>query len=133
MAIFMRILLRAGPLAGVGALILGLLHWFFHISLIELHMFFGFLVTLTLLTAGLVAVFSQTLRVLGVIAIVFALIVPAFGLKQMQILIGDFHWLIQVAHLLVGAAAVTLTERICEQYIQIKQKQVASKEAVKVS
>jgi uncharacterized membrane protein YuzA (DUF378 family) len=42
---------------------------------------------------------------------VFALIVPVFGITQMQILVGDFHTLIRVAHLLVGAAAVILTER----------------------
>ncbi|HLZ60063.1 MAG TPA: hypothetical protein VKR06_24200 [Ktedonosporobacter sp.] len=133
MSIFMRILLRTGPLAGIGALILGLLNWFFHINFIEIHMLFGFLVTLTLLIVGSVAVFTKGLRVLGVIAIVFALIVPVFGINQMQILMGGFHWLIQVAHLLVGAAAVILTERIGEQYIQIKQKLVAGQEAVKVS
>jgi hypothetical protein len=47
--------------------------------------------------------------------------------------VGDFHWLIRVAHLLVGVAAVSLTERICEQYMQIKQKLVAGKEAVQAS
>jgi hypothetical protein len=133
MSIFMRILMRAGQLAGIGAVTLGLLHWFFSISFIELHMLFGVLVTLALLIAGSVAVFTKGLRVLGAMAMVFALIVPAFGLNQMLILVGDFHWLIQVAHLLVGAAAVILTERIGEQYMQIKQKLVAGKEAVKVS
>ena len=133
MSIFMRILMRTGQLAGIGAVILGLLHWFFRISFIEIHMFFGFLVTLALLIAGSVAIFTKGLRILGAIAIVFALIVPAFGITQMQILVGDFHWLIRVAHLLVGVAAVSLTGRICEQYMQIKQKLVAGKEAVKAS
>lgn len=133
MSIFIRILLRTGQLAWVGAIILGLLHWFFHISFIEIHMLFGFLVTLALLIAGSVAVFTRGLRVLGVMAIVFALIVPAFGMTQMLILVGDFHWLIQVAHLLVGVAAVILTERISKQYMQIKQKLVTGKEAVKAA
>jgi hypothetical protein len=66
MSMFMRILIRTGQLAGIGALILGLLNWFFHMSFIELHMLFGFLVTLALLTAGLVAIFTQRLRILGV-------------------------------------------------------------------
>ena len=93
-------------------------------------MLFGVVVTLALLIAGSVAVFTKGLRVLGAIAIVLALIVPVFGITQMQILVGDFHWLIRVAHLLVGVAAVSLTERICEQ---IKQKLVAGKEAVQAS
>jgi len=133
MSIFIRILMWTGPLAGIGAITLGLLHWFFRISFLQIHMLFGLLVTLTLLIAGIVAVFTKRLRVLGAIAIVVALIVPVFGVTQMQILVGDFHWLIRVAHLLVGAAAVSLTERICGQYMQIKQKLVAGKEAVKAS
>src|SRR5262245_24505743 len=130
MSMFIRILMRTGPLAGIGAITLGLLHWFFHISFIGIHMLFGVLVTLALLSAGSVAVFTKGLRVLGAIAIVLALIVPVFGITQMQILVGDLHTLIRVAHLLVGVAAVSLTGRICEQ---IKQKVVAGKEAVKAS
>jgi len=128
MSIFIRILSWTGPLAGIGAITLGLLHWFFRISFLQIHMLFGVFVTLALLIAGSVAVFTKGLRVLGAIAIVFALIVPVFGITQMQILVGDFHWLIRVAHLLVGVAAVSLTERICGQYMQIKKKLVAGKE-----
>jgi hypothetical protein len=123
--------MRTGQLAWIGAITLGLLHWFFHISFIGIHMLFGILVTLALLIAGGIAVFTTKLRVLGVIAIVFAPIVPVFGLTQMLILVGNFHWLIQIAHLLVGTTAVILIERICEQYKQIKQKPITSKEVVK--
>lgn len=130
---FMRILMLTGQLAGVGAIILGLLNWFFHISFIEIHMLFGVIVTLALLTVGLLAVFTRELRALGIVVVVFALIVPMFGINQVQILMGNFHWLIQVAHLLVGMAAVTLIERIGKQYVQVKQKPVADKEAIKVS
>ncbi|QBD77039.1 hypothetical protein EPA93_13910 [Ktedonosporobacter rubrisoli] len=133
MSIFIRILMRAGQLAGVGALILGLLHWFFHISFIEIHMLFGFLVALALLVAGIVAIFTRGLRVLGIVAIVMTIIVPVFGRTQMLILTGDFHWLIRVAHLLIGAAAVILIERICGQYIESTQKLVAGKEVIQVS
>ena len=133
MSIFIRILMWTRLVAGIGAMILGLLHWFFHISFLQIHMLFGVLVTLALLIAGSVAVFTKGLRVLGAIAVVFALIVPVFGISQMQILVGDFHWLIRVAHLLVGAAAVILTERIGKQDMQIKEKLVAGKEVVKVS
>lgn len=133
MAKFMQILMRTGQLAGVGAVTLGLLNWFFHINFIEIHMLFGVLVTLALLITGIVAVFARGLRVLGAISIVLALIVPVFGRTQMLILVGDLHWLIQVAHLLVGATAVILIERIGEQYMQTKKKLVAGKEVVKVA
>lgn len=133
MQTFMRILIWAGQLAGLGAITLGLLHWFFHISFINLHMLFGILVTLALLTIGIVAIFTRKLRVLGVIAVVFALVVPVFGRTQMLILVGNFHWLIQVAHLLVGATAVTLIEGLGKRYEQIKQKPLTSKETVQIS
>lgn len=133
MSTFMRILKWTGQLAGIGAVALGLLHWFFHVDWIEMHMLFGVIVTLALLTTGGVAVFTKGLRVLGAIAMVFALIVPVFGINQMLILAGDFHWLIQVAHLLVGAAAVVLSKRICDQHMQIKQKMTKVKEAVKLA
>ena len=122
MSIFIRILMWTRLVAGIGAITLGLLHWFFRISFLQIHVLFGVLVTLTLLIASIVAVFTKGLRVLGATAIVFALIVPVFGVTQMQILVGDFHWLIRVAHLLVGAAAVSLTARICGQYMQVRQK-----------
>jgi hypothetical protein len=91
LSIFMRILMRTEQLAGIGAVTLGLLHWFFHMSFLGIHMLFGLLVALALLIAGSVTVFTRGLRVLGVMAIVFALIVPVFGRTQMLILVGDFH------------------------------------------
>jgi hypothetical protein len=125
MSIFIRILLWTRLLAGIGAMTLGLLHWFFRISFIEIHVLFGLLITLALLIPGIVAVFTKGLRVLGAIAIVFALIVPVFGITQMQILVGDFHWLIRVAHLLVGVAAVSLTERICQRLLGLKPRSLS--------
>lgn len=133
MSLFMRSLMRIGPLAGTGAITLGLLHWFFDISFLQLHMLLGVVVTLALLTSGSVAVCTKGLRLQGASAIVFALVVPVFGITQMQILVGDFHWLIRVAHLLVGAAAVIFTEQIGRHYIELKQKPVAGKEVLQAS
>lgn len=56
---------------------------------------------------------------MGMAAVALAPVVPLFGMTQTQILVGDLHWLIRVAHLLVGFAAVGLTERIGERYSQI--------------
>lgn len=133
MSLFVNILKWTGPLAGIGAMLLGLLHWFFHISFLELHMLFGVLVTLALLLSGIVGLFTTKLRILGAIGIVFAFIVPVFGVTQAQILVGNFHWLVRLAHLLVGVAAIELTERICGQYLQIKQQQIAGKEGVQAA
>lgn len=97
-------------------------------------MLLGVFVTLALLIAGSVTVFTRGLRrVLGAIAVVFALFVPVFGRTQMLILVGNFHWLIQVAHLLVGVSAVILIENLCRQYMRLRQKPVVSTEAIQAS
>ena len=119
MATLIRITKFAGPAAGIGALTLGLMHWFLNISFIGLHIFFGAVVTLALLVTGIVGLSISGLRVMGMAAVALAPVVPLFGMTQTQILVGDLHWLIRVAHLLVGFAAVGLTERIGERYSQI--------------
>ncbi len=133
MAALMRFLSWIGPLAGIGAMALGLLHWFLHISFLELHILFGSVVTLALLASGVVALFTRGLRAMGVLALVCAFIVPAFGMAQMQLLVGELHWLVRVAHLLVGAAAVGLTERICGRYAQLRQRRGADEPAAQAS
>ena len=53
---------------------------------------------------------------------IYALVVPVFGLTQTLILIGDVHWLIQVAHLLLGIGAMVLIRRIEKRYQHLQGK-----------
>ncbi|HLV98086.1 MAG TPA: hypothetical protein VKT82_05360 [Ktedonobacterales bacterium] len=110
-----------GSIAGLGALTLGLLFWIANIDFISLHMLFGIIVALSLLTLGLVALFSKGLRLLGGVGVVYALVVPIFGLTQDQILDTDAHWIIQAAHLLVGIGALALIGIISTRYQRHKQ------------
>jgi hypothetical protein len=45
-----------------------------------------------------------------VLVIVWGVIVLVLGLTQTQLLPGDFHWVIQVLHLLVGLGAIGQAE-----------------------
>lgn len=108
-------------IAGLGALVLGLLFWFFQVDLINIHMLFGLTVALTLLIISLLAVFTKGMRVLGIIGIVYAFILPVFGLNQMLLLTGNLHWLIQVAHLLVGIGALAYAGTLGVRYKRLKQ------------
>ena len=83
-------------------------------------MLLGLIVALSLLVLGIIAVFTRGLRVLGAVGIVYALIVPAFGLTQSTMLIGNLHWLIQTAHLLVGLGALALIGIIGARYLRLK-------------
>jgi hypothetical protein len=48
-------------------------------------------------------------------------ILPVFGLTQSRLLVGNMHWLIQVARLLVGLGALTLIQVIYARYERLKQ------------
>ena len=119
--IAVRIIRGIAGVAGLGALTLGLLFWIANLNFIGLHMLFGLTVALSLLTLGIVGVFTSGMRLLGVIGIVYALIVPAFGVTQATLLVGGLHWLIQTAHLLVGLGALALAGILSTRYLRLKQ------------
>jgi len=90
--------------------LLGLLFWIANIDFISIHILFGLAVAIALLALSIVMVFTRGTRVLGVIGIVYALILPVFGLRQATLLVGNIHWLIQAVHLLVGIGALALIQ-----------------------
>src|SRR2546429_4797981 len=84
--IMTRVLQIILGIAGLGALLLGLLFWIAHVDLINIHMLLGLIVTLTLLVMSSIAVSTRGMRIWGIAGIVYALIVPVFGLRQSGIL-----------------------------------------------
>ena len=120
MTITVRILQWITGLAGLGALVLGLLDWIANISFINVHMLFGFTVTLALLVLSILMLFIRGMRIWGAVGIVYALIIPVFGLTQATLLVGDFHWLIRTAHLLVGIGALALAGIMAQRYTRLK-------------
>ncbi|HKV57498.1 MAG TPA: hypothetical protein VJO32_04430 [Ktedonobacteraceae bacterium] len=116
-----RIIRGIGGVAGLGALTLGLLFWIAQMNIISIHMLFGLIVALSLLIVGIMGVFTRGMRLLGAIGIVYALIVPAFGLSQATLLVGNLHWLIQATHLLVGLGALAFIGVLSTQYLRLKR------------
>lgn len=114
-----RIIQWIAGLAGLAAVTLGLLIWLAQMdALRSVHMLFGFVVALSLLGFSILAVFTRGMRRLGGVGIVYALIVPIFGLTQETLLVGSLHWLIQIAHLLVGLGAIALIGIIGMRYLR---------------
>src|SRR5579871_3764956 len=107
-----RILTWIARIAGVGALLLGLTFWIIGINIVAIHMLFGLTLTLSFLIVSIIMMLTGGMRVLGVAGIIYALIVPIFGVTQAGLLTGDLHWLIRVAHMLVGLGALTLIQII---------------------
>jgi hypothetical protein len=118
--IAVRIMQAIAGIVGLVALALGLAFWIAQLDFISFHMLSGLLVTLTLLVMSILALSTRGMRIWGMVGIVYALIVPIFGMTQSGILVGDLHWLIQAAHMLVGIGAVALTSRMGARYVALK-------------
>jgi hypothetical protein len=108
-------------IAGSVALVLGLLIWAFQLDIINIHMLFGLIVTLVLLVISFLAAFTRGLRLLGIIGIVYAFILPLLGVNQETLLVGNLHWLIQVVHMLVGLGALAYAGTISVRYRRLRQ------------
>jgi hypothetical protein len=98
-------LLRLG---GALAAILGILFWSGNaLNLIPIHMLLGLLVVLSLWIVGIGQAFSSggSWPLAGG-ALLLGLLVIVVGMRQSSLLVGPFHWVIQVVHLLLGILAV---------------------------
>ena len=85
------------------------------------HEGFGILGVLGLFILGGLAVLTRGNRRLGVGSILYAFLIPAFGFTQTMILGGSLHWLIQVAHFLIGLGAMMLILRMEKRLRQPQQ------------
>lgn len=118
--IVIRITQIIAALSGLVALVLGLAFWIANLDLISFHMLFGLLLTLTLLVMSSIVLSTRSMRILGIVGIVYALIVPIFGMVQSGILTGNLHWLIQVVHMLFSIGAGALTNILGARYMALK-------------
>ena len=116
-----RILQIIVGLAGLCALVLGLLSWVTNIDLTDIHMLFGLLVTLGLLVMSIIALTARGLRIWGMAGIIYAIILLIFGETHSTLLVGNLHWLIQTLHLLVGIGAIGLTGALGVRYRTLKR------------
>jgi hypothetical protein len=94
-------------------LVLGIVFWTGHgLSLIPLHMIVGIVLVLGLWVTSLLAAVARAPLGLALTGLLWGVITIAFGMKQMTLLPGPSHWIIQVVHLLVGMGAIALNERL---------------------
>jgi hypothetical protein len=94
-------------------LVLGLLFWSGNaLDLIPIHMLLGLLLVLGVWTVSVMALISGLERPLAGVTLAWGLLLPVFGLTQDSLLLGNAHWVVRLAHLLVGLAALALEERL---------------------
>src|SRR5262245_40507932 len=92
------------------AVMLVLLFWSGNgLNLLPLHMLLGVVVVLSLWIVGIAQAFpSGGSWPLALGALLLGLLVLVVGMRQTTLLVGPFHWVIQVVHLLLGILAVGL-------------------------
>jgi hypothetical protein len=95
-------------LAGLLALILGLLYWTgTALYLLQMHMLLGLLAVGALWVIGIGQVFSKAGNwVIAVCALVVGAVTIAIGMIQSSLMVGEFHWVIQIIHLVLGLLTI---------------------------
>ena len=122
-----RISLMVLRIAVVAALVLGILFWTGNVEGLQIvHIVLGFLVVFSLWVLGI----AQGLRGgsfgLALATFVVGFLVALVGLFQTRWLIGPNHWIIQVIHLLLGLAAISLGEIIGGRYRRMRASRAAA-------
>ena len=102
--------------AGLFQIVTGLLFWTGNAyPLIPLHMLSGLIVVIALCVIAVQAALRGAPLLAAIGAVAWGLFVVVLGLMQGAILRGDLHWIVQVAHLLVGIAAVGMAHGLARQ------------------
>ncbi len=92
---------------------LGIVVWTGHgDALIPVHVTVGLLLVVDLWAAVALGLRSSAPAGLAVLALVWSVGMPVFGLVQTSLLPGDAHVAIEVLHLVVGLAALGLVEAL---------------------
>ena len=95
-------------LAGLLSLILGLLFWTgTAANLISMHMLLGLLTVGALWVIGIGQAFSSGgTWVIAACAVVLGAVTIVIGQYQRSLMVGDFHWVIEVIHLVLGLLTI---------------------------
>jgi hypothetical protein len=97
------------------ALALGLAFWLGYArSLTMLHIRFGIGVVLSLWALAVIAWWKTTRHNLALFAAAWGLATLVFGMTQIQLVPGPFHWIVEVAHLAVGVVAIALGDQLAK-------------------
>ena len=97
-------------LAGLLSLILGLLFWAgMALNLVSMHMLLGFLAVGALWVIGVGQAFAKGGSwIIAVAAFLVGTMTIVFGLYQASLMVGNFHWVVQVTHLVLGILTIGL-------------------------
>jgi hypothetical protein len=99
--------------SGLLLILLGLAIWTGRADqVIPIHELIGFVLVLALWTLSFIAARAAVPTRWVVLAVAWGLAAPILGLTQQGLVSGDWHWTIQVLHLLIGVGAIGQGENL---------------------
>lgn len=113
-----RIAAAVLSLAGLLALISGLLFWAgIALNLMTLHMLLGFLAVGALWVIGVAQAFAPGGNwIIASVALIVGVSMIVIGMMQSSLIIGKFHWVVQVIHLVLGLLTIGLGHMAAARY-----------------
>lgn len=104
--------------SGVFALILGLLFWGHRATdLVPLHMLLGFLVVGALWVVGIgQAFFRGGSWAIAACAFIIGTLISTLGITQASVMVGEYHWVVQIVHLALGLTAIAIGHIAAARY-----------------
>jgi len=107
------ILLRVG---GGLQVVLGIAFWTGHLyQYLGVHRAIGVGFVAVLWAVAALAMMDRDRRGLALFAIAWGLVIAALGFAQQRLVPGDWHWIVRVAHLAIGIAAIPIAERLSKR------------------
>ena len=99
--------------AGLIQLILGVMVWAGKIEVLTLiHILIGSILTIALLMLVYQAYRAKVSQGFVILAVVWALLLPVWGLAQDKIFPASFLWIAQILHVLCGLGAIGIAEML---------------------
>ena len=112
-----RLCLMLMRLGAAIQLILGIGFWTGHwTSAIPIHRTIGVIYVVLLWVLALIALVKRTDVGLALFAIVWGVVIAGLGMAQRTMLVGDWHWIIRVLHLVLALSAMPIAERLARRY-----------------
>lgn len=106
-------------LLGIALIVLGVLFWTGRmLQLLPLHVMLGGIFVLCMWLLSGLALFARRGQALAAVVFVWGLIVPFVGEEQLRVFPGQFHWVVQVIHLLVGIIAIGLAHALAGKILR---------------
>jgi hypothetical protein len=112
-------------ISGLLLILLGIAIWTGRADeVIPVHELLGFVLVLSLWTLSYFAARAGVAMRWVVLAVAWGLVAPILGLTQQNLVTGDWHWTIQILHLLIGLGAIGLGENLAVRMRRVGSAQV---------